>query len=591
MEVVIAVAVFAIFATPAIGAIIRGFSSHRLAIEHTIAKQYADEGLEAVRSIKNRSFSLLTDSTAAGITRDGSGVWVFSGSSNVYNSGKNYTRVLKVEGVNRDGSGNVVPTPGGTLDTLTKRATSTVNWSFSAARQESVSLITYLTNWEKLISMDFLIYGDTTTTSKYRIYDSTTSAFDTETSTLANISPLNAVARTSPTKDEAIAAVANSAGTLQVMCFNGTSWTNEWSVTVGGAGTTKRFDVAYETASGDVMVLYSTNTATSNELAYRTKSGSAGCGTANWSGATSLTSARTNGIVQWVKLAWDKRLSSNLIAAVWADAASDLSASIWSGASWGNEPTAALETALEVVSAAQDVDSFDVEYESSSGDVMVVWGSGGAANANGAYYAVCTGGTSTCGWGIKTAMPTFANDATNLDLASNPNNDQMVFASIGNGGSDLQAGYWSGSAWTNTNDIDTSARTPVAGASQVATGFLVSGATTRSVVVYTDNTATTTSISYYTGNAGTFSVQSDFVPNPVPGAHRWYSLEPDPKNKDKLLLVFSDANNDLFAKQLAMTSTPAFSWVNTEGGAALETTLGQALRSPFGFAYSRYVSP
>jgi hypothetical protein len=48
-----------------------------------------------------------------------------------------------------------------------------------------------------------------------------------------------------------------------------------------------------------------------------------------------------------------------------------------------------------------------------------------------------------------TTPPTFTDDATNLDISAS----QIVincFASIGNAASDLQVGYWSGSAWTNT---------------------------------------------------------------------------------------------------------------------------------------------
>jgi hypothetical protein len=221
---------------------------------------------------------------------------------------------------------------------------------------------------------------------------------------------------------------------------------------------------------------------------------------------------------------------------------------------------------------------------------MVVWGNAGTSTTNGAYYAVCTGGTSTCTWGTKTAIPAMANDATNLDIAANPNSDEIVFASIGNSGSDLQVNYWNGSAWSSNaanNDIDTSAQTPTAGMKLVSTGWVINSSTTRSVVVYADASVTTTSISYYTGNGGTFTVQTDFVGAPVPGAFRYFNIQMDPVDKSKLLLIYSDANSDLFAKQLTMTATPTFSWSNTEGGSALETTLGQIMPAPFSFAYWR----
>ncbi|MEK7097553.1 MAG: hypothetical protein AAB906_01780, partial [Patescibacteria group bacterium] len=145
------------------------------------------------------------------------------------------------------------------------------------------------------------------TTPRTRDYISSSNSFNTAATTIAGATALQSVLRASPTKDEFIAGYVNSAGTLQVMCWNGTSWANEWSVAAGGTGTTRRFDIAYETNSGDVMVLYSTNAGTTNELAYRTKLGSAACGSANWSGATNLDPIRTSGVVHWVKMTWDRR--------------------------------------------------------------------------------------------------------------------------------------------------------------------------------------------------------------------------------------------------------------------------------------------
>ncbi|MBI2450973.1 MAG: hypothetical protein HYV52_01375 [Parcubacteria group bacterium] len=438
-----------------------------------------------------------------------------------------------------------------------------------------------------------ITYGiSANTTPQWRTYTASTNTFGAETATIAGATGLNFQTRTSPTKQEAIAGYVNSGGSLQIMCYNGTSWTNEWTATVGGTGTTRRFDIAYETNSGDVMVLYSTNAATTNELAYRTKLGSADCGTANWSAATNLDPIRTSGIVQWVKMAWDRRSASNLITAIWADANSDLSAMVWSGTAWGNEPTAVTEASLEFVAAAQDVDDFDVEYESLSGDVMVVWAnSAGANGTNGVRYRTCTGGTSTCTWGAVTTPPTWLDDATNLDISANPNTDEMVFASIGNAGSDLQVGYWSGSAWTNVANADTASAAPLAGTRLVATGWLISGATTRGIVAYNDSATTT--VNYRTLTApSTWSATINFTPTPAFGNPRkWYDIKTDPFNKDSLILTVSDLNNDLFAKRLIMNATPTFTWTNADGGAALQLTLPQATAQPFSFDYWRFIPP
>ena len=51
------------------------------------------------------------------------------------------------------------------------------------------------------------------------------------------------------------------------------------------------------------------------------------------------------------------------------------------------------------------------------------------------------------------------------------------------------------------------------------------------------------------------------------------------------MFVVSDNNSDLFVKRLVMTSTPSFTWTNSDGGVSLETNLSQAIVNPFGFAY------
>lgn len=602
IEVIIAAAIFMIFAVATGTVVLQGFSGNRLGEEQTIANQYAAEGLEAARSIKNRSFANVVSPLSTGILQSG-GIWTFSGGNNQFGPNNKYTRALTIADVLRDGSGNIALS--GTPDPNTKKITSTVNWNFGPTRSESVVLSTYLTNFRKLMG-GLLVYGDsvnTPTIPKYRTYDSTANTFSAQTNTLTGNTPRSFVLRTSPTKGEAIAAYVFTTGgssTLQVMCFDGSTWINEWTASVGTATPTRKFDIAYETNSGDVMVLYSRGTINTNELAYRTKPGTTGCGTANWAATTNLDPATTFGAVLWVKMAWDRRPTSNLITAIWADANSDLSTMVWSGTAWGNEPPAVTENDLEVASSSQDVEDFDVEYESLSGDVMLVWGRQTTRNnINGVRYRVCTGGTSNCTWGLVSAPPTFTDDATNLDISANPdpNSNEIVFAAIGNQQSDLQVGYWCGTGWNNVGGAnkDISSQIPSAGSKLVTTGWLISGTTTRAIVVYNDSG--TTGVNYITftsaastpcTSAPTWSATNVFTPIPVfANPQKYYDIQMDPQNKDTLMLTLSDNASDLFTKRLTMTAAPAFNWTNSDGGAALTTNLPQAINDPFSFAFWR----
>ncbi|HOW90096.1 MAG TPA: fibronectin type III domain-containing protein, partial [Elusimicrobiales bacterium] len=231
-----------------------------------------------------------------------------------------------------------------------------------------------------------LLYGQAGNSSpRFRNYYKTGNNFGSAEETVSGVPGSLFVIKTSPldSVQEAVAGYVRD-GVLHVLWTDGANWSEEWNHTVGGNELTRRFDIAYETATGDVMVLYSNNAASNNELGYRTKSGSSACGSGNWSAENTLSAARTDGIVQWVKMASDRRAEYGDIAAIWADANSDLSAMVWNGSAWENEPSAALDTSLEVITSPQDVEDFDVEYESISGDIMAVWAnSAGGAGTNG----------------------------------------------------------------------------------------------------------------------------------------------------------------------------------------------------------------
>lgn len=422
------------------------------------------------------------------------------------------------------------------------------------------------------------------TTPQTRTYTTGSNSFTSAAGTVAGAAARATVLRTSPNKQEAIAGYVDSGGTLRVLCYNGSTWSSAWSVSVGGTGTTRRFDIAYESSSGDALVMYSTN-ATSNELAYRTKASAASCTT--WSGATTYEALRTTGSVYYVKLGADHRSSSDLITAIWADSNKDLSAVVWTGSALTNEPSAATETTLDTIGTTPDVEDFDVEYESTSGDVMLVWGRAVAASVNGAYYRTCTGGTSACTWNAVTAIPTFADDATNLDISANPTSDEIVFASIGIDSSDMQLGYWTGSSWNNSANVDTSTNPPAAGTQLVATTWITAASNTaKSIIVYSD--VGDSDIASYIGDGYNFIPMPDVTPTPAfATTQAYFDLQPDPVNKNKAMLTAVDTNVDLFAKRLSIEAAGYVSWSNSDGSAALDANLNQTSPMAASFAYWR----
>ena len=587
LETIVALGLFSVLIGAGILGFIPALQSGRSSREQTQAVAAAQEGLEAVRSIRDRNFGNISLGTfGIGISNN---LWTFSGTSDVNDK---YTRKIIISQANRDTGGSLVAS-GGSADSNTFTVSSDVYWNNLIGDTRVVSVDTVLTNWRKSIGVNFnglLVYGDATTFPRWRTYTTSSNTFGTATTMPALTgNPRNVIVRTSPQKTEAIAGTLSSDGKLYVYCFDGTTWTQDWSVTIGvGTTRTRPFDIAYESTSGNSVVLYSTNVATTNELNFRTKLGSNSCGSANWGAATAFDPTKTSAQVSWVKTTSNPTSGSNLIAAIWVDWNKDLSSAIWNGTNFTNEMTTVGETSVEAINTGTsfpDVEAWDLAYESVAGDLMTIWGnSTGTNGTNGVRYRLCSGNTSACTWSAVTTPPTWADDATNLDLSANPNTDEMVFASIGNAGSDLQIGYWSGVGWTNTANVDIGAQVPLAGTKLVATGWLTSGATKRSIVAY--NKSATTTVNYYIGTLGTFAVGATFPPAPLfANPQKWYEIAVNPKSKDQLMLTVSDNNSDLFAKRLSMTAVPAFTWTQSDGSTQVETNLGQNIVKPFGFAY------
>jgi alpha-tubulin suppressor-like RCC1 family protein len=470
-------------------------------------------------------------------------------------------------------------------------------WRPLSNRQKIVSssafglcLVAGLT-WFFMNSTSAIVEGDglmfyaasANTNPQTRAY-STPDSFATANGTVNGTQPISTVIKTSPTKQEAIAGYINASGVLQIMCYDGTTWSNEWTVTVGGTGTTQRFDIEYEKTSGNAMVLYGNNGAT---LGYRTKASSSNCGGANWAAATTFTPTRTAAAIAWVKLAQNKTSGSNLIAAAWGDTGSDLSSRIWSGSAWGGEHTAALSATLEVATAAQDVDSFDIEYETSSGDLMVVWGNLGSAAVNLIGYATCTGNTSTCTW-TTGLIPTVADAATNIDLGVNPATDEMSMAAVDNGSGDLSGAYWSGSLWTGYANLDAQVEVPAAGMKLVATGWVVNGSVTRYIIVFDDNAGTT--LQRFVATPGvTPTNPGDVTVTPVINDVRGrYDIQNNPFNNAELMHTVTDSTNALSAKRMTVDSSGLYTWTNANGAASLGALTANTAPT-FSFSYWRYI--
>jgi len=125
VEVLLAVLLFGLMVTAITGALLYGRTSTNMSGNRQRANMLAEEGVEAVRNVRDASYSNLTDGTF-GLTKT-SNQWALSGSSDTTDAFTRQT-VVSSTGTNR------------------KLITSTVSWPQGAGTAQT-SVTTELTNW------------------------------------------------------------------------------------------------------------------------------------------------------------------------------------------------------------------------------------------------------------------------------------------------------------------------------------------------------------------------------------------------------------------------------------------------------------
>jgi Tfp pilus assembly protein PilV len=131
IEVLLSISIFVIVVLAYSGALIYGQENINLAGARSRAVFLAEEGLEVVKNMRDNDFVNLTDGTY-GLTVAGSN-WIFSGANDVIDI---FTREIEIL----------------TVDSNTKQVTSNITWPQNLQRQGNISLVTYLTNWQDIVS-------------------------------------------------------------------------------------------------------------------------------------------------------------------------------------------------------------------------------------------------------------------------------------------------------------------------------------------------------------------------------------------------------------------------------------------------------
>ncbi|MGQ0605987.1 MAG: LamG-like jellyroll fold domain-containing protein, partial [Candidatus Nitrosotenuis sp.] len=426
-----------------------------------------------------------------------------------------------------------------------------------------------------------LVYTDATAgTPKYRIYNNTaTTKWGSEQSAastgVSNIDSLMIKAAT--TRDEFIL-VARTADviTVQINGTHGSAGTRCWGdgttcgsvltlATAASAVDSQAFDVAYETNSGDAIVVYTTNTDT-NRPHYRIWNGT------GWTADAAISQTRlTGGTLEWIKLAPD--LQSDKIALAFSDSNDDLSAIIWSGSTWNTEPGFALDRTL----TASDTQKFDLSYEGASGDLIIFSGD----TATTLTRSILIGSTWSNGTTTTTQIPTMVDVSEDFNATTNRVGVSWTEVT----GNDAQAAVWDGSSTVTLGCNDASIDT--VGNFNRGSAVAVSGNFARNVlVVYADSasvnidwcTATEAATPVWTAQT---DINTVLDPTTSELSIRLFKF---PKTTS-VLMISSDraATADLLAR---VYDVAANTWTETEGGTALETELSGTGMN-FDFAFKR----
>lgn len=146
LEIVIALALFIFISGALASLMLGGLHGVQQGSQHLEADALAQEGIEALRSIRNGAWNELSQSPSG--ARVSGGQWVLSGTSD---SIPPFTRTITLDAICRSLAGDIVACPGSYTDAHTLYGTSTVTWTTLEGVQNQVLRSSYLTSWDESV--------------------------------------------------------------------------------------------------------------------------------------------------------------------------------------------------------------------------------------------------------------------------------------------------------------------------------------------------------------------------------------------------------------------------------------------------------
>jgi|GEM_PF-1639627 hypothetical protein len=144
VEVLLLIGVFALLSVGVLSALITSSFAAKQGMEYVVAAGYIDEGIQSVRSIRDRDYATIANGSHGLDTA--SGYYEFSGTSDSLDGGV-FTRTVTIEDVYRIGglSGDIAAT--GVLDANSKKVTVNVHWDTRQQKTQNIDAVFYVVNW------------------------------------------------------------------------------------------------------------------------------------------------------------------------------------------------------------------------------------------------------------------------------------------------------------------------------------------------------------------------------------------------------------------------------------------------------------
>ncbi|MGD8992591.1 MAG: hypothetical protein PVI00_14135, partial [Desulfobacterales bacterium] len=315
-----------------------------------------------------------------------------------------------------------------------------------------------------------------------------------------------------PIRKEIVAGVLDSNDDIKLAVWDGTSWGNSHTLTANAEMNYKCFDIAYESQSGNALVVGRYDGTTT--VRYNVWDGTA------WLSASAQPAFNlASGALRLVTMASCPGNDDILIATVsWNN---ELQLFRWNGAAF---------TDLGVIEGSTDTDKHGIAgivYEQQSGDALILWAARGAIR-----YRVWNG----VALGPENTISGFG-DVFVLRAAADPASDTIVLAGVDKF-YDITVAVWDGDAWIDSREVETSCGSRAVQALDVT--WEASGE--DALVVWQPSSSAF--VRYIIWEKGTALADGTVAQGPVFQNPWLVRLHPISKS-EKIILLVEDYSNDL----------------------------------------------